>query len=75
MEPLRKILREQSGVQMWQIEEVRRGQKWPTIYYEVSCAGTAKTFSRPHEAWEYFRTLTDAPDAAPEPPPPMNASK
>jgi hypothetical protein len=62
---VRKLLRELAGAQMWQIEEVRPrpGQRWPTIYYEVTRAGVAKTFARPHEAWEYFQTLTNAPDA------------
>jgi hypothetical protein len=68
---VRKLLRELAGAQMWQIEEVRPrpGQRWPTIYYEVTGpGGVVKTFGRPHEAWEYFQTLTNAPAARPEPP-------
>ena len=69
---LRKLLRELASVQMWQIEEPRPrpGQRLPTIYYEVASRGVVKTFSRPHEAWEYFQKLTNAPDARPEPPRP-----
>jgi hypothetical protein len=67
---VRKLLRELAGAQMWQIEEVRPrpGRRWSTISYEVTGAGGVKTFGRPHEAWEYFQTLTNAPDARPEPP-------
>jgi hypothetical protein len=69
---IRKLLRETAGTQMWQVEEARprRGQRYPTIRYEVTGPGVAKTFGRPHEAWEYFQALTNAPDARPEPPPP-----
>jgi hypothetical protein len=67
---VRKLLRELAGAQMWQVEEVRQrpGHRSPAIYYEVTSAGTVKTFGRPHEAWEYFQTLTNAPDARAKPP-------
>ncbi len=67
---VRKLLRELAGAQMWQVEEVRQcsGHRSPAIYYEVTSVGTVKTFGRPHEAWEYFQTLTNAPDARPEAP-------
>jgi hypothetical protein len=65
----RRLLRELAGVQMWQINEVRQrpGRRPPTIYYEVTSGGGVKTFGRPHEAWEYFQKLTNAPDKMPEP--------
>jgi hypothetical protein len=69
---LRKLLRELASVQMWQIEgpRPRPGQRSPTIYYEVTTADGVRTFDRPHEAWEYFQKLTNAPDKMPEPPRP-----
>jgi hypothetical protein len=74
---LRRLLRESPGVQMWQIEEVqpRPGHKDPMIRYEVTSGGTEKIFSRAHEAWEYFRQLTDAPERLPEPGPPRGTSR
>jgi hypothetical protein len=66
---MRKLLRNLAGVQMWQVEEVqpRPGHRLPTIYYDVTTGSLVKTFSRPHEAWEYFQKLTNSPDA-PGPP-------
>jgi hypothetical protein len=66
--PLRRLLKELGGVELWQIEEVRiPGYKWPVIQYEVAGgAGKTRIFSRPHEAWTYFQQLANA---HPEPPP------
>jgi hypothetical protein len=68
----RRLLRELAKVRMWHIEEARprRGQRWPTISYEVTSADGVRTFGRPNEAWEYFQKLTNAPDKMPEPPRP-----
>jgi hypothetical protein len=66
--PLRRLLKELGGIELWQIEGIRiRGYKWPAIQYEV--AGDAvktRIFSRPHEAWTYFQQLANAYS---EPPP------
>jgi hypothetical protein len=65
----RYLLRELAGTQMWHIAETRPrpGHRLPTIYYEVISASGVKTFGRPHQAWEYFQKLTNAPSARPEP--------
>jgi hypothetical protein len=66
-----KLLRAVAGVELWHVEDVRVGQKWPTIGYLVKNAGGKRNFDRPHKAWQYFQQLTNAPDrdVRPEPPP------
>jgi hypothetical protein len=70
--PLRRLLRMLNGVELWHVEDDRKGrQRIPTIRYAVKSTGNESIFERPHEAWRYFQQLTQVPDrdVRPEPPP------
>jgi hypothetical protein len=57
---LRKLLRKFGDITMWWVEDGRiPGEKWPPVRYVVSTGDNEKTFDRPHEAWAYFRQLTN----------------
>ena len=71
MQTTKKLLRALAGAELWRVEDVRGGQRRPTIRYVVKSAGDERIFTRPHEAWRHFQQLTNAPDrdVRPEPPP------
>jgi hypothetical protein len=69
--PLRRQLRAVNGVELWQVEELRKQDpRTPIIRYMVVRGGSEASFNRPQEAWRYFQGLS-APDKdlRPERPP------
>lgn len=70
MATTRTLLRTLIGVELWHVED-RRDQHRAIIGYVVKKGSREHTFDRPHEAWQYFQKLTNAPDrdVRPEPPP------
>jgi hypothetical protein len=70
MASTRTLLRTLTGVELWHAEE-KGDQRRPIIRYVVKRGEGERTFERPHEAWQYFQKLTNAPDkdVRPEPPP------
>jgi hypothetical protein len=70
--PLRRRLRTLNGVELWHVESGEKSrQRTPIISYVVKSVDGERAFDRPHEAWQYFQRLTEAPDRdlRPEPPP------
>jgi hypothetical protein len=65
-------LRALNGVELWQVEELRKQDpRTPIIRYMVVRGGSEASFNRPQEAWRYFQGLSGAPDKdlRPERPP------
>jgi hypothetical protein len=65
-----RLLRTLAGVELWHVE-TKGGEKHPIISYVVKSTTARKAFEKPHQAWQYFQHLTNAPDrdTRPEPPP------
>jgi len=67
----RKILREHSGIQMWQeyIDGPHRGRGPLLRYFVGRLDEPPQSFIAPHDAFDHFQKLTGVPAARPLPSP------